>query len=74
MERVLYDGSSTSVERIMDLIGTKGVNNCYYNINNRLVTLPHGELAREGDSVVVEDGFFWVETKKWKTTKKPLDD
>jgi hypothetical protein len=26
-ERILYDGSAESVDRIMSLIGTKGVNN-----------------------------------------------
>ena len=26
-ERILYDGSAESVDRIMDLIGTSGVNN-----------------------------------------------
>lgn len=60
MQRVTYDGTAASVDKIMDIVGTSGVN----NTNERFLILPDGECAKPGDSIVSEKGFWWVETKK----------
>jgi hypothetical protein len=63
-ERIKYDGSAASVDKVMDVVGTSGVN----NTNSRICLLPHGEMLRIGDSIVSEDGFWWIETKKYPTS------
>ncbi len=60
--KITYDGSASSVDKIMDIVGTGGVN----NTNNQVCLLPFGELLRLQDSVVSKDGYWWIESKKYE--------
>lgn len=62
MPKVTYDGSAASVDKIMDIVGTSGVN----NTNGQVCLLPFGELLRLNDSVIEENGFWWIESKKYE--------
>lgn len=50
----------------MDIVGTSGVN----NFEGEFVSLPYGEIAHFGDTIVSEDGFWWIETAKHKVEEE----
>lgn len=67
-KRIFYDGTPASVERIMDIIGTSGVN----NVEGKRLYI-QGDYLDKGDCVHVEDGFWWIDhNHKFKPTKLPV--
>lgn len=56
MNRIFYDGTAASVDRIMAVTGTSGVN----NIEGKRLYI-RGDYLDKGDCITVEDGFWWID-------------
>lgn len=67
MERIFYDGTPGSVDRIMDVVGTTGVNNS----PNRLYI--RGDYLDRGGCIHVEDGYWWIDHNFSKVTPKKFE-
>ena len=54
-KHLIFNGTPESVERIMDVVGTQGVNNGRERLYIR------GDYLNRGDCVTVEDGHWWID-------------
>ena len=59
--RVLYDGSPASVQAIMDIVGTEGVNNC----DGNFCMLPKGRSLLLNDQIVSDGACWWIESVRF---------
>lgn len=54
-----YDGSAASVDRIMDVVGTKGVCN-FNNLETKGLQLPSGGYLFKGDAIHTDGKKWWA--------------